>query len=60
MIPDIGLMVGLYIITRMIVIICDKNQATLPKVFSAVTILVALVCIVDLLNKGSAGIPRGF
>jgi hypothetical protein len=60
MIPDIGLMVGLYIITRMIVVICDKDKTATPKVFSAITILVTLFCIVDLLNKGSSGIPRGF
>lgn len=60
MIPDIGAMVGLYIITRMIALICDKTQGALPKVFSAFTIVIALICIVDLLNKGSSGIPRGF
>ncbi|WP_244828462.1 hypothetical protein [Caballeronia sp. TF1N1] len=51
MIPDIGLMVGLYIITRMIVLVVDKGQKSVSRLFAAGTILVALICIVDLMSK---------
>ncbi|MDR5801171.1 hypothetical protein [Caballeronia sp. LZ001] len=57
MIPDIGLMVGLYIITRMIALISDKAQHTASRLFAAGTILVALICIVDLMSKGGSAPP---
>jgi hypothetical protein len=56
-IPDIGFMVGLYIITRMIVVMFDKTQRIAPKIFSGVTIAVALLCIADLISKGSPVTP---
>jgi hypothetical protein len=52
-IPDIGFMVGLYIITRMVVVMFDKEQRIAPKIMSGVTIAVALFCIADLVSKGS-------
>ncbi|WP_310007831.1 hypothetical protein [Caballeronia sp. LZ043] len=54
MIPDIGLMIGLYIITRMIIVIVDGGQRSVSRLFAGGTILVALICIVDLMSKGSA------
>lgn len=59
MIPDIGLMIGLYIVTRMIVIMFDKSHRTAPKIFSGITILVALFCLIDLMSRGSS-IPTNF
>lgn len=57
MIPDIGAMIGLYIITRMLVVAFDPAQRTVSKVFSWITILTALICIADLLSKGSQTFP---
>lgn len=54
MIPDIGLMIGLYIITRMIVVIVDSGQRSVSRLFAGGTILVALICIVDLMSKGGS------
>ncbi|WP_454826068.1 hypothetical protein [Paraburkholderia xenovorans] len=57
MIPDIGVMIGLYIITRMIVVAFDPAQRTVSKIFSWITVVTALICIVDLLSKGSQAFP---
>lgn len=57
MLPDIGLMIGLYIITRMVVVIFDPAQRHAPKILSGVTIAITLFCIADLLSKGSQ-LPR--
>jgi glycopeptide antibiotics resistance protein len=58
MIPAIGIMVGAYIITRMMEILAKAESKNVTKVFSVVTILVTLVSVVDLLNAGSS-FPRG-
>jgi hypothetical protein len=50
-------MVGLYIITRMVIVIFDKNQRLAPRILSGVTIAVALFSIADLLSKGSSITP---
>lgn len=53
MIPDIGLMVAAYIVTRMFAIIFkDENHLAL-KIFAVITILVATVCAFDLLMRGT-------
>lgn len=55
MIPDIGLMVGLYIITRMISFLLRKEtraENTVVKVFAVITIIITAICIVDLLSHG--------
>jgi len=58
MIPTIGIMIGAYIITRMIEIICRSDRNVFVKAVSVVTILVAIVSIVDLVNAGTRGIPE--
>jgi hypothetical protein len=52
MIPALGLMIGCYIISRMIEMI-SSDKKTVVKVFSCVTILVTLVSMVDILNAGT-------
>ncbi|UJX43072.1 hypothetical protein K9F62_10500 [Desulfovibrio sp. JY] len=54
MLPDIGLMVGLYIITKMLVLIKDNNSK-LVKVFAVITILVAIIGSLDLFLVGTSG-----
>jgi len=58
MIPAIGVMVGVYIITRMIELISRSDRHVFVKVVSAITILVTIVSIVDLLNAGTRSIPQ--
>lgn len=57
LIPDIGVMIGLYIITRMLVVAFDPVQKMPSKIMSWATIAVALFCIADLLAKGSQTFP---
>jgi hypothetical protein len=52
MIPTIGTIIGAYIITRMLDLLASDKK-TVIKVFGAITILITLVGIVDLLNAGS-------
>ena len=55
MIPDIGLMIGVYIITKMISFLSrkgDRAESLLVKGLAIITILITSVCIVDLLIKG--------
>lgn len=55
MVPMIGVMVGTYIITRMLVVMSDKYQhegiigRTVIKISAVITILVALVGIITLM-----------
>lgn len=56
MIPDIGVMIGMYIITKMVVLIFDKTKSLAPRILSGVTIIAALISIADLFSK-SASIP---
>ena len=56
MIPDIGLMIGVYIITRMISFLSrkgDRAESLLVKGLAIITILITSICIVDLLMKGA-------
>jgi hypothetical protein len=64
MIPEIGLMIGAYIITRMIIAIAppDKNgpvAQVIVAVFSILTIVVAAFVMYDLFARGATGIPGG-
>ncbi len=55
MVATIGLMIGIYIITRMISFLTRKDERVesgVVKVFAVITILVTLVCILDLLTRG--------
>jgi len=60
-IPTIGLMIGFYIITRMISLASrsgDRAESALVKIFAVITILVAALGMVSLLTSGS-GLPSG-
>lgn len=52
MIPEIGVMVGLYVVTRMLQLVTDKAAAGTAKVFGAITALVAALVMADLLVRG--------
>ena len=55
MIPDIGLMIGVYIITRMVSFLLRSEGRAEPvvvKFLAVVTILVTLVCVADLMMTG--------
>lgn len=60
MIPDIGLMVAAYIITKMVSMANNENESIVVKILCAVTILVTAIALVDLLRSGSSipAIPR--
>jgi hypothetical protein len=56
MIPLIGLMVGLYIITRCLSLILktgEKKESSLVQIFSAVTIVVSLYVIYSMFTSGA-------
>ena len=62
MIPDIGLIIGFYVITRMISFITREEARTesiFVKVMAVITILVAIVCMVDLVAHGTTQMPKG-
>lgn len=53
MIPVIGLMVGFYIITRMLNLLIDKKATSIiTTIFAGITILVSIYCIYVLLTSG--------
>ena len=58
MIPEIGVMVGAYIVTRMLELIVGPNSraAVITRAFAIVTILVSLVVIADLALRGTTGL----
>lgn len=61
MIPSIGIMIGMYIITRMISFVSRKNERAesgLTKLFAVLTILVTLLVMVSLLTSGSNSHPN--
>jgi hypothetical protein len=51
MIPDIGLMIAAYIVTRMIELL-SSNSTIVAKIFAVITILVAVIATADLLLGG--------
>ena len=55
MIPDIGVMIAAYIITRMIQMIgLPRDRANVAtKVFATLTIVVTVICVLDLVIRGS-------
>jgi len=56
MIPDIGLMIGLYIITRMISFLTRKKERKeniVVLIFACITILVSIVAVTDLFLRGT-------
>ena len=57
MLPEISWMIGIYVMTRAISFLTrkgDRAEGALVKVFSALTILVALLVMLDLLFRGSS------
>jgi len=61
MIPDIGLMIGVYILTRMIEILENKDKGIFLKICAAITMVLIIVLVADLLMqavKTSAGMIR--
>jgi len=64
MIPEIGLMIGAYIITRMAEIFATSSQRTIEKGFVKVcaggTLLFALYTMLSLFVRGSSISTRGF
>ncbi len=62
MIPEIGLMIGAYIITRMVAAVAppEKNGAAAQLIvtaFATVTILIAAFVMFDLFTRGATGLP---
>ena len=60
MIPDIGLIVGFYVLTRMVSFVTRKEsrvESTLVKIMAVITILVTLTCLVDLFLHGTTQMP---
>jgi hypothetical protein len=60
MVPAIGVMIAAYIITRMIEIMGRQDRGFGLKFISGLTILVVLICLIDILNAGlrSGSMPR--
>ena len=52
MIPAIGIMIGFYIITRMIELLAHKDRGIGTKIMAGITILVTLVSMFDLVMSG--------
>jgi hypothetical protein len=53
MIPTMGLMIGFYILTRMIELLALKDRGVGTKIMAGITLLVTLFSIVDLVMSGS-------
>lgn len=59
MIPDIGLMVGAYIITRTWSLITrtgDRAESSTVKFLGVITVVVTALCVADLMLKGGSGL----
>lgn len=55
MLPDIGLMIGFYIITRMLSLF-KNDKSVVIRIFSIITIIIAIICTLDLF---CTGLPKG-
>jgi len=55
MIPAIGMMIGAYIITRMLAMMLDKNTHVVARVFAGLTIPFTLLMLVMLIGSGITG-----
>lgn len=59
MLPDIGLMVGVYIVTRMVSFLTRQDQRAevgIVKILAVITIVVTLIALGDLLLRGASPI----
>jgi hypothetical protein len=57
MIGDIGLMIGIYIIIRLVSLLTrtgERKESGAVKIFAVVAMLVTVFCIVDLFEKSAA------
>lgn len=55
MIPDIGLMIGFYIFTRMVSFLTrkgDREESVFVKVFALITLLVTVLSMAGLVMRG--------
>ena len=62
MIPAIGLMVGCYIITRMISFLTrtgERRESASVKTFAGITIIITIICVLDLLLRGASLMSGG-
>jgi len=56
MIPDIGIMIGAYIITKMLALLsrCGDGAANIVTgVFACLTIVVTVISLIDLITQGA-------
>jgi hypothetical protein len=64
MIPDIGIMIGAYIITRMISFLTRKEEraeSPVVKVLAVITTIITVIVIIDLFSKGTnTTLPSSF
>ncbi|MFA5905167.1 MAG: hypothetical protein WC836_14635 [Desulfobacula sp.] len=61
MIPEIGTMIGCYIITKLLYLTGKDDATTLIKILSLVSILVTVVVVADLIVRGYSkadGLPN--
>jgi len=63
MIPEIGLMVGLYIMTRMFQLLLPQGvqkQNTVVMILAAITVVVTVFVMADLFIRGASFAASGF
>jgi len=63
MIPEIGLMIGFYIITRMISFLLrkgERKESTAVMVLSVITIIITVFVVYDLFVRGASIQDLGF
>jgi hypothetical protein len=56
MLPEIGVMIGLYILTRLLSLITRKEsraESSVVRVFSSITIVVTVLIMLDLIFRGT-------
>lgn len=60
MVPDIGVMIAAYIVTRMVALLGRPSPDTniVAKILAALTIIVAVICAGDLFVRGVNISPR--
>lgn len=52
MITEIGIMIGFYIVTRMLSMLTSRNEIKIVNWLSLVTIIVTIIVIIDLCFRG--------
>jgi len=63
MIPDIGLIIAVYVVSRLTAMLGQSTEQTnvLAKVFCGIAILITVVSTIDLISHGTSfPTPRGF